>query len=99
MKDAGLQRVDLWIGSGAAAIAPRVLPVLEPKAFLPVHWDGLYSPFRAGVPAPYRDSRLDALLRAANVELLTPTQYGDTWRLDVTGIRRMETDLTRRLGL
>ncbi len=98
MKDAGLQRVDLWMGSGAAAIAPRVLPVLEPKAFLPVHWDGLYSPFKAGVPAPYRDPRLQGLLQAANVALVTPTQYGDTWRLDASGIRPMETGLTRRLG-
>jgi hypothetical protein len=98
MKNAGLERVDLWIGSGAAAIAPRVLPVLAPKAFLPVHWDGLYSPFKAGVPAAYRDSRLQALLRTADVELLTPTQYGDTWRLDATGIRLIETGLTQRLG-
>lgn len=98
MKDAGLQRVDLWIGSGAAAIAPRVLPVLEPRTFLPVHWDGLYSPFKAGVPAPFRDARLVTLLRAANVELLTPTQYGDTWRLDATGIRGVDTGLAQRLG-
>jgi hypothetical protein len=98
MKAAGLQRVDLWIGSGAAAIAPRVLPVLAPKAFLPVHWDGLYSPFKAGVPAPYRDARLEGLLRAADVALLTPTQYGDTWRLDAGGVRRVETDLKQRLG-
>jgi hypothetical protein len=98
MKDAGLPRVDLWIGSGAAAIAPRVLPVLQPKAFLPVHWDGLYSPFKAGVPAPFRDARLVALLRDARVELLTPTQYGDTWRLDISGIRRVDTGLSRRLG-
>jgi hypothetical protein len=98
MKAAGLRSVDLWIGSGAAAIAPRVLPVIEPKAFLPVHWDGLYSPFKAGVPTPYRDARLEALLRTANVEILTPTQYGDTWRLDVTGIRKSETGLAQRLG-
>jgi hypothetical protein len=98
MKAAGLQRVDLWIGSGAAAIAPRVLPVLAPKAFLPVHWDGLYSPFKAGVPARYRDVRLEGLLRAANVELLTPTQYGDTWRLDAEGVRPIATSLKGRLG-
>ena len=98
MKAAALERVDLWIGSGAAAIAPRVLPVLAPKAFLPVHWDGLYSPFKAGVPAPFRDARLVALLRDANVDLLVPTQYGDTWRLDVTGVRPVDTGLVQRLG-
>jgi len=98
MKAAALERVDLWIGSGAAAIAPRVLPVLAPKALLPVHWDGLYSPFKAGVPAPFRDARLVALLRDANVDLLVPTQYGDTWRLDVTGVRPVDTGLVQRLG-
>lgn len=50
MRGAGLEAVDLWIGSGASAIAPLVLPVLSPKYFIPVHWDGLYSPFLKGVP-------------------------------------------------
>ena len=36
MKDAGLESVDLWIGSGGASVAQLVLPVLKPKAFLPV---------------------------------------------------------------
>lgn len=98
MKATGLQRVDLWIGSGAAAIAPRVLPVIAPKVFLPVHWDGLYSPFKSGVPAPYRDARLDTLLREAQVDILTPTKYGDTWRLDASGIRQIDTGLAGRLG-
>ena len=50
MKDAGLQSVDLWIGTGALPIAERVVPVLRPKAFIPIHWDGLWEPFEGGMP-------------------------------------------------
>ena len=53
MKDAKLTSVDLWIGSSAAPVAKLVVPVLRPKAFLPVHWDGLWGAFEAGVPKPY----------------------------------------------
>src|SRR5262249_27416603 len=52
LKDAGLQSVDLWIGTGGQAVAKLVVPVLKPKAYLPVHWDGLYGAFQAGVPRP-----------------------------------------------
>ncbi len=50
IKAAGLQSVDLWMGTGGAAIAQLVLPVLKPKAYLPIHWDGLWGSFQAGAP-------------------------------------------------
>jgi len=86
MKDAGLTSVDLWIGSGGAAIARLVLPVLKPRAYLPVHWDGLWSPFEAGVPQPYSDAALETLLGASGVTLVRPVQYMDKWRLDRAGV-------------
>lgn len=98
MAQAGLSSVDLWIGSGAAAIAAMVLPVIQPKAFLPVHWDGLYSPFAKGVPGPFRDTPLETRLRAAGVTLIVPAQYGDSWRLDRSGIRALDTGIRQRLG-
>lgn len=34
----GLDSVDLWIGTGGLPVAQLVLPVVKPKAYLPVHW-------------------------------------------------------------
>jgi L-ascorbate metabolism protein UlaG (beta-lactamase superfamily) len=86
MKDAGLSSVDLWIGTGGAAIAERVLPILKPRACLPVHWDNFYTPFQAGVDKPYADPPLKALLDKAGVQLVVPRQVMDKWRLDRAGI-------------
>jgi hypothetical protein len=87
MKDAGLQSVDLWIGAGGLPIVKLVLPVIKPKAFLPIHWDGLFAPFQAGVTRPYSDPGLDEFLRTSGVTLVKPVQYMDKWRLDRSGIR------------
>jgi hypothetical protein len=63
MQDAGLTSVDLWIGTGGTAVARLLVPVLKPKAYLPVHWDGLYEPFSAGMPRAYSDPALEQFLR------------------------------------
>lgn len=89
MKDAGLDSVNLWIGTGSQAIARLVLPVLRPKAYLPVHWDGLYGAFSAGVSAAYSNPALEAALLNAGVDLIRPAQYMDKWRLDHNGVRAM----------
>ncbi|MEO6526148.1 MAG: hypothetical protein ABIP93_05950, partial [Gemmatimonadaceae bacterium] len=96
MRDAGLTSVDLWIATGGLPIANLLLPVLAPKAVLPVHWDGLFSPFLRGVPAPYADSALEARLASAGVRLVRPKQYMDRWRLDRTGIRPIANDDAKR---
>jgi hypothetical protein len=87
MNDAGLASVDLWIGTGGAGVAKLVLPVLKPEAFLPIHWDGLYEPFDAGLPRLYADPDLEALLAHENVALIRAGQYMDKWRLDRSGVR------------
>jgi hypothetical protein len=96
MKGAGLDSVDLWIGTGGRAIAQLVLPVLKPKFYLPVHWDGLYEPFFAGMPRAYQDRDLQELLTASGVTLVPPRQYMDKWRLDRTGMRPMENGAVKR---
>ena len=96
MRDARLDSVDLWIGTGGAPIADLVLPVLKPRAYLPVHWDGLFSPFFAGVSAPFADSALESRLANANVRFLKPIQYMDRWRLDRTGVRAIANDSAKR---
>ena len=82
---ARLESVDLWIGTGGSTVAQLVLPILKPKAYLPVHWDGLDGVFLAGVVRKYSDTRLAALLSTSGVKLLPPVQYMDKWRLDRTG--------------
>jgi hypothetical protein len=99
MKDAALESVDLWIGTEGAPVAQLVLPILKPKAYLPVHWDGLYRPFGAGMPRPYTDAALERLLTAANVKLIKPGQYMDKWRLDRAGVEPVaNTAVKRALG-
>jgi L-ascorbate metabolism protein UlaG (beta-lactamase superfamily) len=90
MKDAGLQSVDLWIGTGGAPMAKLVLGVLKPKTYLPVHWDGLYGAFDAGVRRPYADPPLEEYLATSGVQLIKPAQYMDKWRLDTAGFRSIE---------
>ena len=96
MRDAGLQSVDLWIGTGGERIADLLLPILKPKAFLPVHWDGLFNSFFAGVPEAYADTAFEAKLAGAGVRLVRPTQYMDRWRLDRTGVRQIPNDSVKR---
>ena len=87
MRDAKLESVELWIGSGAVAVAKLVVPVLKPRAFIPVHWDGLFGAFEAGVPKPYADAGLEAFLKASGTAVVKPSQYMDKWRLDRKGVR------------
>ena len=96
MRAAGLTSVDLWIGTGGVPVANLVLPVLRPKAFLPVHWDGLYGAFLAGVPRAYADPPLERTLAAAHVALVRPAQYMDKWRLDRQGIHAVPNDAVKR---
>jgi hypothetical protein len=92
LKEEALDSVDLWIGTGGAPVAALVLPVLKPKAYLPVHWDGLFGAFDAGVPRPYADARLEDVLAKAHVLSLQPVQYMDKWRLDRAGVRPIPND-------
>ena len=65
-------------------MAALVLPVLKPKAYLPVHWDGLFGAFKAGPAQPYADPELAPLLASSGVRRIVPVQYMDKWRLDRT---------------
>jgi hypothetical protein len=96
MRDAGVTSVDLWIGTGGVPIARLVLPVVKPKAYLPVHWDNFWTPFTAGVGRPYADAPLEALLASENVHLVKPAQYMDKWRLDRSGIRAVSNESVKR---
>ncbi|HET9219207.1 MAG TPA: hypothetical protein VFR18_19640, partial [Terriglobia bacterium] len=96
MGEAKLSSVDLWIGTGGAPVARLVLPVLKPKAYLPIHWDGLWGAFEAGVPRPFSDAALETLLSAAGVSLIKPAQYMDKWRLDRDGIQPVDNNAVKK---
>jgi L-ascorbate metabolism protein UlaG (beta-lactamase superfamily) len=99
MRDAGLQHVDLWIGTGGVAVAKLLAPVLKPKAYIPVHWDDFFAPFEEGVTRPFSDPELATFLAGANIRLLAPEQYMDKWRLDADGIRPVPNlEIKRMLG-
>lgn len=99
MEDARLTSVDLWLGTGSAPVAKLVLPALKPKAYLPIHWDGLYAPFEAGLPRPYADAALEQMLTSAGVTLVKAGQYMDKWRLDASGVRPVpNTAIKQALG-
>lgn len=90
MDEAGLDSVDLWIGGSDARVAELVLPILAPKAFLPIHWDGLDAPFESGMPDRFSNPPLEQLLSGAGVELIRQQQYMDKWRLDREGVRPID---------
>ena len=85
LADASLTHVDLWIATGGAPVAQLVVPLLHPKAYLPVHWDGLFRAFDAGAPA-FSDGNLSNYLGSHGVRLVTPVQYMDKWSLSPSGI-------------
>jgi hypothetical protein len=100
MLQAKLDRVDLWIGTGSTQVAELIVPIIQPKAHIPVHWDDFWSPFLAGVTQPYSDAALEQYLAAQNVTLIKPQQYMDKWRLDVRGTHSIPNEtVQRRLGL
>jgi hypothetical protein len=91
-----LESVDLWIGTGGLSIAQLVVPLLKPKAYLPVHWDGLWGAFDSGVPRAYSDPALEAFLTKSRVQLVNPHQYLDKWRLDRRGVRPVQNDAVKQ---
>ena len=99
MNAAGLDRVDLWIATGGLSVARLVVPLLRPRAYLPIHWDGLWEPFDAGLSRPFTGGALEAFLREAAIELVVPGQFMDRWRLSSAGIvPRSNRDVQRALG-
>ena len=86
MKDAGLTQVDAWIGTGGKPVAEKIVPVIHPKFYIPNHWDGLFNPFWAGMPYPFKDADLAAYLDAQKIPTQAQGQYFDTYVLAPSGV-------------
>jgi hypothetical protein len=97
MKDAGLTQVDAWIATGGLPVAQMVVPVLRPKAYLPNHWDGLFNPFWAGMPYPFKDDALRAYLDAQKIPLVAQAQYFDKFVLSSGGVARDANHAVKRV--
>ena len=96
LQQAGLDRVDLWIGTGGLGVAQLVVPVIRPTAYLPIHWDGLWDPFEDGLARPFAGGALEAYFRETAIELLAPGQFMDQWRLNATGIQPRNNDTVQQ---
>jgi hypothetical protein len=87
---AGLDRVGLWIGYSDRRLGEVVSSVLHPQAHIPHHWDGLFSPFFAGVPFSYTSIAgtdvLAEFLKSQDISFLPPQQYMDKFALTFTGV-------------
>ena len=104
LKDAGLERVDLWLGFSDRPLAQAVHPVLNPKAHIPHHWDGLFSPFFDGVPYAYSEFPMAvgvaAFWEEQQVKFLPPQQYMDTYSLTTDGVQPVANPtVQQQLGL
>ena len=76
-----------------------MVPVLRPRAYVPNHWDGLFSPFLGGLPFPYSDAALTAYLASLGIPILPQTQYMDGYAVTRRGVTRLENrEMKRRLG-
>ena len=99
MADAGLKSVDVWIGTGGAPLAKLIVPVIRPRVYIPSHWDGLFNPFWAGLPYPFKDEALKAYLDSEKVALMPEQQYFDTYRLDARGVSMQPNgEVKKKLG-
>jgi len=99
MKDAGLTQVDAWIATGGEPVAKLVVPVIHPKTYVPNHWDGLFYPFWAGMPYPFKDDALRSYLDGQKIPLVAQTQYFDKFVLSAAGVARdVNHDVKSKLG-
>jgi hypothetical protein len=104
MKDAGLDHIDVWIGYSDRSLAEAVGKILQPKAHIPHHWDGLFSSFFAGVPFPYTSvagaEGVATVLKTHAITLLPPQQYMDAYQLTAQGVTPIANEeIKKKLGL
>jgi hypothetical protein len=103
MAAAKLGHVDLWIGYSDRSLAEAVCDVVRPKAHIPHHWDGLFSPFFAGLPFPYTSvagtGELTAFFQSRGATLFPPQQYMDRFQLTTKGVIPVANDAIKaKLG-
>ena len=99
MTEEKLDSVHLWLGYRNSYHVEQVISILKPRAFIPQHWGGLWTPFFERLKSPYSNARLDSVLNEKRIELRVQSQYMDKFRLDNNGITPIANDaLKEKLG-
>ncbi|WP_051791472.1 MBL fold metallo-hydrolase [Amycolatopsis jejuensis] len=107
MADAGIERVDLWIGPGmglpdAEESVAGAMPLLRPRVFIPHHFDSIFAPFHDGIgpDSEFSSPAIEDTAARAGASLHVPQRYLDGWQLTGGGLAPVDTTgLRRRLGL
>lgn len=87
-----LDHVDLWLGYNNSYHVEQVIPIIKPKAFIPQHWGGLWTPFFDGLKSPYSNEMLTSLLIKEGIDFHPQSQFMDKYRLDANGITPIAND-------
>lgn len=95
-----LGEVDLWIGFGGTEHVRQVTETLRPLAFVPHHWDDLWTPLTDGPGRAFQASSLDRFLDEAGLRLIVPANYFDRIVLTTDSVRIEDGGpLRRALGI
>jgi len=97
LQEEGLTAVDVWIGFGGDEHhVQQVVSVLQPRTFVPHHWDDFWSPMRDGVRQGFRGAGVAPVLGGSGIQLLTPGNYFDRVVVTASGAALADGDATRR---
>jgi len=97
LADAGITSVNLLIApsAGGGALAKLIVPIVHPKAFIPVHWDNFFAAFLSRPPT-FRDAAFTQYLSEQKIQLLAPVQVMDKWRLSRGGVQAVSNALVKQ---
>lgn len=99
MEEERLGSVHLWLGYNNSYYVEQVIPILKPKAYIPQHWGGLWSPFSEGLGYDYSNERLISLVMDGGIDFHAQNQFMDKYRLDADGVTPIPNDAVKeKLG-
>lgn len=94
-----LDGIHLLIGYNSRKHVEQLIPILKPKAFIPQHWGGVWSPFFDGLTSEYSYPSLEELLHKEGIGFYPQSQYMDKYRLNADGITPIPNDeMKQQLG-
>ncbi len=108
MADAGIDSVDVWLGIGfgtvsgvSTELARLMVPVLQPRAYIPHHWDDFRAPsFFDGLTRIWTNVGLSQFLASVGVPIFIQGQYMDKYIVDPIGVTfDPNSDIKAALGL
>jgi hypothetical protein len=108
MADAGIDRVDVWIGIGfgvadgtSTNLAQFAAHVIQPRVYIPHHWDDFRAPsFFDGLTVPWTNTALAEFWMSMDVPIFVQGQYMDKYVVDTGGVTfDINFDVKAALGL